>query len=322
MRRSPPLAAALLVACLAAGAAAARTSDRFVLGPAPVTAVASSGAVVAFATGPTSRDCDRVRRWNLGTRGIVRLGQPRPCGDATSTGRGLAGLAVAHARALWITYVGGNIREWSLWTATPGKPTPRLVSSAARDVDDPQPLVIGGSDKALLPWAIDATVTGLRSDGARVFRTTLASPVRALATGAGQVAALLADGHVVVLAGDGTMVRDYAYAPGDVRAVALGGVGVLVQRRHGVLDVRKGAAARTIELPSTALMLDFAEGVLLYSVGAQLRGRKLSTGRDVLVRIAPTPVQATLDASGLVYADGRRVRFVPTRAVAAAFSEG
>ena len=169
-----------------------------------MTAVARSGHVIAFASAPAAGDCERVRLWDLGTHGVLRLGEPKPCGDTTSTGLGLAGLAVARSRALWVAYVGGNTREWSLWTATASSRRPRLIRLVGRDVDDPQPLVVGDG-AGVLPWALDATVTSLGTDGAAVFRTTLPSPVRLLAAYGGTIAGALADGDVTTLSPEGDL---------------------------------------------------------------------------------------------------------------------
>ena len=54
-------------------------------------------------------------------------------------------------------------------------------------------------------------------------------------------------------------------------------------------------------------MLDYAEGILLYRLGAQIRGRRISTGKDALLRRATF---AALEHNGLSYALGRRVSSV------------
>jgi hypothetical protein len=54
-------------------------------------------------------------------------------------------------------------------------------------------------------------------------------------------------------------------------------------------------------------MLDYAEGILLYKLGSQIRARRVSTGKDALLRLATF---ATLEHNGLSYALGRRVSSV------------
>jgi len=64
-------------------------------------------------------------------------------------------------------------------------------------------------------------------------------------------------------------------------------------------------------------MLDYAEGILLYKLGAQIRGRRVSTGRDRLLRRA---AYAVLEHNGLSYAVGRRVSSVAMVNVQAALA--
>ena len=62
----------------------------------------------------TSSGCHEVRLWNVATRTDRRLASH--CFVCASTGSGVAGAIATGAAALWLTYTGGNIREWSLWT--------------------------------------------------------------------------------------------------------------------------------------------------------------------------------------------------------------
>jgi hypothetical protein len=315
--RSPLLAASLLSALVLAGVAGGASVDRTVRSPGGVTALATSLQRVAFASAPAAGDCDRVRLWYLGSRAVTRFGRPRPCGDPLSTGRGIAGLALAGSRALWLAYAGGNIREWTLLTATPSAPTPRQLRFVARDVDEPPPIVLGDGSIALLAYAVDEVVTGLRQNGARAFTWRAPARVAALATGDGKVAALLETGSVVVLSEAGARLAEYAYAPGVVKAVRLGAVGTLVQLTSGTIEIRKGESTKRVVLPPTATMLDYAQGVVLYALGGQARGLRLATGADVLLRTTGTPVRASLDTSGLAYVKGRDVGYVAWWRIAA-----
>jgi hypothetical protein len=60
-------------------------------------------------------------------------------------------------------------------------------------------------------------------------------------------------------------------------------------------------------LPAGARMLDYAEGILLYRLGLQIRARRVSTGKDVVLRLAAL---AVLEHNGLSYVVGRRVSSV------------
>jgi hypothetical protein len=105
------LLALLAVLAVIPAAAAATQRDRTVVGP--VSAVGIAGTEVAYAD-EYRRRCHEVRRWDVATRGDVRVASH--CFVSTSTGSGIAAVSVAGGRALWLTYIGGNTREWSLWT--------------------------------------------------------------------------------------------------------------------------------------------------------------------------------------------------------------
>jgi hypothetical protein len=55
-------------------------------------------------------------------------------------------------RALWLTYIGGNIREWSLWTKGPNAKARRIAFLTA-DVDGPAPVSPRGRLGRLAPYA-------------------------------------------------------------------------------------------------------------------------------------------------------------------------
>src|SRR6187455_3316251 len=109
MRRILTLA---LIAGLALSLAAAAGARRRVVA-GPLSAVSIAGVEVAYADEYKS-GCHEIRLWNVATRGDRRLATH--CFESTSTGSGVAGVIATGGRALWLTYTGGNIREWSLWT--------------------------------------------------------------------------------------------------------------------------------------------------------------------------------------------------------------
>ena len=90
---------------------------RSVAAPAPVRALEHDASRVAYAVGRSARDCNRVYVWDLATRGVSKLGRKTHC-EQTSTGNEIAAVSIAGRRVLWVHYAGGNIRDWSLWTAT------------------------------------------------------------------------------------------------------------------------------------------------------------------------------------------------------------
>jgi hypothetical protein len=236
--RRGPIFLAVLSASLCTGVAGA-TSESFIVGRSTVTALAADGDQAAFTAARTANDCDRAFIWQRLPRLVVQLGKKQRC-SPTSTGRGVAGIAVTGGRALWVTYAGGNDRDWQLWTASITRTAPRQVQFVTRSVDEPQPIVVGSAGGGLLPYAVDSTVTTLRSNGTTAFSWTASSPVAALAAADGRVAVAEAGGRVTVLDTRGKIMSVDLYAS-DVSAVAFAGKSLLVQR--GVtLELRRGAA--------------------------------------------------------------------------------
>lgn len=301
-------AAAIAVAFLAAASAAAG-APRAVTAPAPVIALAFDGARIAYVSGRTSYDCDRIRIWNLSTRGVSRLGRSTNC-EQTSTGNRVADIAIAGARALWLHYAGGNIREWTLWTATTTRPTPRRLRFVARDVDAPAPIVIGPGDGSplgdMLPYAVDRAVVVLRANGARRFSWTAPARVVALSALAGELAVAYEGGRVAILDAAGRVQRNETYA-GRVDAVRITGNGLVVQRGR-TLELRDGGTPRTWTLPVGASLEDAAGGRAFYVAGGRARQLSLSTGSDRLVA-AGSHVQ--VEGVTIAVSSGRRVSALP-----------
>ncbi len=303
------LAAVIVVAT--ASVASGAGADRTVTSPGLVRALARSGFSVAFLSGPYPGHCGpHVELWSLITRGVHRLGRHTDaiCNEGPSTGSGVTDIAVAGNRALWLEYAGGNLRDWVLQTATTTRPTERQLEFREVDVDAPPPIVLGVASEQMMPYSIGPTVKVLKANGARVY--TWQAPGRVTNTTAygAMVAAFVAGGRCFVLSPAGNVRQTFTFAPGSVQEFALAGAGLVVQLSDGRVDIRRGSAVvRTLRLPPGARMLDYAEGILLYKLGAQIRGRRVSTGRDRLLRRA---AYAVLEHNGLSYAVGRRVSSV------------
>ena len=198
--------AALLVLAPAGGAA----SVRAVTAPARVLALELDGSFIAYAVGRSAQDCNRVFVWNLASRGVTKLGRKTNC-EQTSTGNSIAAVSVAGKRVLWVHFAGGNIREWSLWTATTTKPSPLRLRFVSRDVDAPAPIVIGQGDSStrgdLLPYAVDRAVVALRVDGSRRFAWTAPARVIALSALNGELAVATEGATVTILDAGGRVLR-------------------------------------------------------------------------------------------------------------------
>ena len=88
-----------------------------------------------------------MRLWNTATRGLWSFGE---ADDADLQGGPEHRAAASQPsrprgrRVYWLTYGGGNIREYDLWTATPTRTSPRRLAEASSDVDSgASPLVLG-----------------------------------------------------------------------------------------------------------------------------------------------------------------------------------
>ncbi len=305
----------LLSLALTATAAGALAPGRTVTETSRITAlgVTSRSVVYAVDATPDARRCAFVRLWDTATRGLWTFGEEttRLCKEGPSTGSGISAVSTSGRRVYWLTYGGGNIREYDLWTATPTRTSPRRLAEASSDVDSgASPLVLGPGTHDGVPYAVGDTITYVAEDGRRLFRVSVGSPVRLLAAGIGpgaqRVVASLADGRVVVLSRTGSVVRTIDAEPSVVTAVLLALPGAIVQTG---MDVRVGAT--TVSLPSGARLLDYRQGRLVYAKGSQVRSRHVATSADTLLQTIPVPSFRqplfSTDAWGSAWAKGPAV---------------
>ena len=161
-----------LVLAVVPAAAAATARERQVAGP--ISSVAVAGTDVSYAD-EYKHGCHEVRLWNVATRGDRRLASH--CFVSTSTGSGVAGVIATQGRALWLTYTGGNIREWSLWTKG-GLARAKRLAFLPADVDGPPPVILGSVWEGSLPYATGRTIVVLAPNGSRRFSFTAVGPGR------------------------------------------------------------------------------------------------------------------------------------------------
>lgn len=266
--------------------------------PAPVTALAAAGGRIAYATAWTPRSCERVA--TVGAWSYA----PRLC-PALSTGRGVAAIAVSGKRTLWLSYAGGNIREWSLLTATRAAPRPRLLRFVAQDVDLPAPIVVGPAGSSLLPYAVGRDVVVLRPSGARAFTWTAPARVVALSASGSVVVVAQADGRVSLVSG-GRETSSQQFGGPPLAAFAANGA--LVVQVGPALELRAPATARTWALPAGAQLEGAnAAGLAVYVVRGRVHLLDLSSGGD---RSIGPGTQARLDGGRLVVATAGRIRLI------------
>jgi len=290
----------VLSVCLGTGIAGASPNAR-ILGRSTITSLAADGSEVAFTAARTSNDCDRAFIWEKATRQVLQLGKKQRC-DATSTGRGVAGIAVAGGRALWLTYAGGNIREWRLWTASTSRTNAKQLQFVPRDVSEPQPVLVGSAGGNLLPYAVDTTVTILRASGSTAFTWTSPVHVVALAAQTGQVAVAQDGARVTVLDMHGNIVSVDVYAS-DVSAVAFAAKGILVQR-GSVLELRHDADAHEFPITAGARLVGAAGHWAVWSDGKLIHVLRLTNGVQTATYAGSS---AALVGSRLYVANGRTI---------------
>ena len=294
----------------AAGAFALQTPGRTQTRNAPITAIGLTHASVAFAVSRTKTDCDHVELWNTDTHGTWRFGRKQPCGDLPLL-FGIGPIGVAANRVVWVSFAGGNLTDWQLWTATPTKKTPRRLAFVERDTMDAPAIVVGPGTERAVPYAVGTSVTWLGENGAAVFRWTAPSEVRTITSGAGpygwSVAALLASGDVTVLNASGAVARTYTFAPGAARWIGLAPSGLVVQVAGARVEIHRGSVTRTVQLKPNAIVLDYAEGRILYRVGQTFWLRHVGSGTDMqlLQGLRRQPLAVELDTHGLAWARGR-----------------
>jgi len=308
-------ATAAVALVTAASALALQAPGRTQTRSGPVTSIGLTHASVAFGVGRTKTDCDHVELWNTDSHGTWRFGSTRPCGDLPLFS-GIGQVGVATNRVVWISFAGGNNTDWQLWTATATRKTPRRLAFVERDTMEAPAMVVGPGTSNAVPYAVGPQVTWLGENGAAVFRWTAPSEVRAVTSGEGpggwSVAALLADGDVAVLDRTGHVAQTYAFPAGAVRWIGLAPRGLLVQLPGAKVQILHGASTASVQLKPNAIVLDFAEGRILYRVAQSFWLRHVGSGTDTLLLQGSRrqPITATLDTHGLAWSQGQSVNWV------------
>ena len=299
MRRLLPLA---LVLALVPAAAAATAREQPVAGP--ISSVSIAGTEIAYSDEYRTR-CHEIRLWEVGSRSDKRLASH--CFVSTSTGSGVAGAIATGGRALWLTYIGGNIREWSLWTKG-GNAKARRIAFLTADVDGPPPVILGSVWEGSLPYATGSKIVVLAPNGSRRFTLTAPDRVVSLSAHSRGYAAVLANGDVLTISLTGKLLRKREFEPGAVQAALLAAPGMILKTRNG-LEIHNGDSIRRIPLPRGSRFLGYSQGIAAYGTGRELRLKRLANGHDTLFRTLEPRFQAQLGRRGIVYASGRKLGF-------------
>jgi len=166
-------------------------------------------------------------------------------------------------------------------------------------------------------WRVRANGGACPVPGSRA--PLLCTPIRStseeqtpLAVGGGLIAVRRRSGTIEVIRAAGGHVARFQYGRVLARAAALQGNDLLVQ--HGaavdVFDLRTSAKTATLSLRGTSPRLRDVHGRLAaYTGSGRVRVVRLDGRRDVAVASGR---DAEIESTGLFYASGARVTFVPT----------
>jgi hypothetical protein len=299
------LALTMVVVALAGGVGGAARADRGWVPPAGagVGPVDVSDGSFAGGLGWTKSACEGAVLWETGIRARWLFRVPGPC-PATSTGRGVSAVSVSGRRVAFLSFVGGNTREWRLWTSTPTAKRPLLLRAASADADAPSPILLGNGGEDGIPYAVGRDVVVLGPDGRRELSWSAPADIGSLTVHSGTLAETLADGTVsTVWLGPAKTVTSYAQ-PGARTAVAITG-GVVIDAADGI-HLRKGSRTLRFDVPAGSHLLGYSDGWLVYSTGREIHVYSYQRKQDILSRtVRSTPVAADADRGGMGWTNGR-----------------
>ena len=295
------IAAVVVIGGLAAAAHADRgwaPPARAAVGPVDVSAGSFAGAV-----GWTHAACEGAVLWLPGIRQRWLFHVPGRCPE-TSTGRGVSAVAVTDQRIAFLSFVGGNTREWRLWTATPTAKRPRLLRMASADADAASPILLGNGGEAGIPYAVGRDVFVVAGDGHRAATWHAPADIVSLNVHSGTLAATLADGTVQTVLVSPSSSAGVSYAqPGARAAEAISG-GVVIEAADGI-HLRKGSQTLLFDVPAGARLLGYSNGWLVYATGREIRLYSYQRKQDILARtVRSVPVAADADRGGMGWTNG------------------
>jgi hypothetical protein len=342
MPRRNVLAGALLATALLlpAGAGASKAAPaRSVATLGEIEAISMDGRLVAYDVGARENvhaNCNKVVVWNVRTGAKRTVSGKHTCeADDSSTGAGVAELAVAGKRVAWIVNQGGNTESTDdLYTSSWSHPKERHLASAERfgDVDGALQgnwiggLVGSGRLLAVNRWSTDAQggVTQGKLQRVRRGLSKIASGLGTLVAGSaesGRIAVIRQGGDVAVYSStDGSVVS--TVSPGALRDVALTKTRLLVLTQANkvqVYGVKSGKLLHSRHVKGkwskpgrrgSEARLDAYKSVAVYSSRNKIYALNISTGKNVLLKKAPKTLEPLsnpqprleIEKPGLVYA--------------------
>jgi hypothetical protein len=296
------------VAVLGALSTGAPHADRGWTPPAGARGSAVDVAAGSFAgaIGWARSACEGAVLWLPGTRQRWLFRVPGPCPE-TSTGRGVSAVSVSAERVAFLSYVGGNTREWRLWTATSTAHRPRLLRTASADADAASPILLGNGGEEGAPYAVGRDVVVLASNGRRALSWHAPADVVALDEHSRTLAATLADGTVRTVPVPPYAAPQASYSQIAARAAVPITGGVVIEAADGIF-LHKGSRTLRLEVPAGARMIGYSDGWLVYARGREIHLYSYQRSQDLLARtVRSAPVLADADRGGMGWTNGGRL---------------
>lgn len=310
--------AAVLIALAAASGltlvavSSAVTGDTSTTRDAPILGVAASGTFVAATLDEGKTECFHAELWNAAKNKATHLGKKVAC----QAPGGIRGPSVVGNRALWATNVGGNLRDWTVWTATTTSPVPKaLVAVQGIDASGPDPVVIGRPGAGIVTYAVGLWITALRANGSTAWTQTAPATVRVLASGdtpgeTGITIALGTDGSALVIDASGNILTKGSGTTVTDECLQKAGV---VGQAPGFIVNTGTTPATMFPVPKQAELLDCAGGIVIYRVGSTIKGIRLASGKTATLLTGPKKglIVAAISPKGLAWASGSTLHWRP-----------
>lgn len=312
MGRTVVLIAIAAAAGLAlAAVSGAMSGDHLTTRDAPILGVAVSGTFVAATLDQGKTECFHAELWNAASNKATHLGKKVACQAPGA----IRGPSVVGNRAVWATNVGGNLRDWTVWTATTTSPVPKALATVLGvDASDPDPVVIGRPGAGIVAYAVGTKITALRANGSTTWTQTAPARVVVLASGdapghTGITSAISADGAATIIdAAGNVIVKGTSSSATDECLLKTGAIGIVPG-----LIVNTGTNPVTkYVVPKAAKLLDCAAGIAIYRVGSTIKGIRIATGQTATL-LTGTKV-AAISPKGLAWATGPTLHWRPAAA--------
>jgi hypothetical protein len=279
---------------------------------APVVGIAVAGNIVAATLDEGPVECRHVELWNAASNKATHLGKKLPC-DASGL---LRGPAILGNRVVWASSIGGNLQDWTVWTASTTSPTPKALAKVnGIPTGDPDPVVIGSTAAGVIAYAVGSAVTALRANGSTAWKQTAPAKVTLLASGEaygkGSEVTLvsLADGKAVSVDGSGKMTP--AGTTDGITVLCIIPGGSLIAQKPGMLVV-PGSPPKTIPIAANARLVGCLPDIAIYRVGAKISGLRVSTGKAATL-LTGTKVVA-VSPKGIAWATKNTLHWRPLAA--------